>query len=139
VGLPGLAIAAEAPAAAALAPGLRVALREAAVQAGEVIWERGVILKGNGLCHGISGNGYAFLGLHRLTGDIEQLRRAEAFAALIGNESVQEAITQQPDDQREVNGVPDTPRSLMEGSAGVFCFLLDAACPARSAFPAWEF
>eukprot|EP00662_Eupelagonemidae_sp_cell21_P057865 gene57865-biopygen44113 len=37
------------------------ALRDAALRAGDVVWERGVILKGNGLCHGIAGNGYTFL------------------------------------------------------------------------------
>ena len=32
---------------------------------GELIWSEGLVLKGNGLCHGISGNGYALHCLHR--------------------------------------------------------------------------
>lgn len=29
-----------------------------ALKVGELTWQQGLILKGNGLCHGISGNGY---------------------------------------------------------------------------------
>lgn len=112
--------------------------RRAAELAGEVVWERGVILKGSGLCHGLAGNGYTFLTLFRMTGDIAHLQRAEAFAALIEHPEVAAATAQQHDPQRMVQGVPDSPRSLMEGSAGVLCYLLDVACPERSAFPAWE-
>lgn len=136
-GGPGLpALAAAAAAAVGADPG--GLLRKAALQAGEVVWARGVILKGNGLCHGLAGNGYAFLSLYRLTGEEEHLQRAWAFAALLDHHPLQEAIAQQPDRQRRVPGVPDSPFSLMEGTAGVFCFLLDAARPARAAFPAWE-
>jgi len=113
-------------------------LREAALQAGSVVWERGVVLKGHGLCHGIAGNGYAFLSLYRLTGDANQLQRAHGFAALLGDPAVQAAIAKQPDEQRKMPGVPDSPRSLMEGSAGVLCFLLDVITPNTAAFPAWE-
>jgi len=133
-GLPGLVAAAEA----ALGGAAGGALREAALRAGDVVWERGAVLKGHGLCHGLAGNGYAFLSLYRLTGDEAQLQRAWAFAALLGNVEYQDAIRRQPDPQRSVPGVPDSPCSLMEGSAGVVCFLLDAASPRGSAFPAWE-
>lgn len=112
--------------------------REVAEKAGEVVWERGVILKGNGLCHGLAGNGYTFLSLYRLTGDAKHLQRAYAFAHHLIDPDVQQAIQQQPDPQRRVPGVPDSPQSLMEGSAGVICFLLDLSAPATSAFPAWE-
>ena len=36
---------------------------KAANKCGEVIWKRGLVLKGNGLCHGITGNTYPFLTL----------------------------------------------------------------------------
>ena len=36
--------------------------------------------KGPGICHGTAGNGYAFLKLHRRTGDARWLERARAFA-----------------------------------------------------------
>eukprot|EP00419_Tripos_fusus_P061802 CAMPEP_0172926742 /NCGR_PEP_ID=MMETSP1075-20121228/216176_1 /TAXON_ID=2916 /ORGANISM="Ceratium fusus, Strain PA161109" /LENGTH=394 /DNA_ID=CAMNT_0013787877 /DNA_START=84 /DNA_END=1268 /DNA_ORIENTATION=+ len=113
-------------------------LQRAAVQAADVVWERGVILKGNGLCHGLAGNGYAFLSLFRLTNDVAQLRRAAAFVELLRYVPLQQAMSRHPDPQRRVPGVPDSPRSLMEGSAGVVCFLLDASFPFASRFPAWE-
>ena len=34
---------------------------------GEVIWTRGLLKKGEGLCHGSAGNGYAFLHLYQVT------------------------------------------------------------------------
>ncbi|KAK3248405.1 hypothetical protein CYMTET_42130 [Cymbomonas tetramitiformis] len=133
-GLPGLAQAAEPHVSGTT----RHALREAALKAGEVVWERGVILKGTGLCHGVAGNAYAFLTLYRLTGDGTHLLRARAFAELTRDTDVLRAQAEAPDRQRKVPGVPDSPCSLMEGSAGLVCFLLDANQPAKSAFPGWE-
>jgi len=126
---------------------LVASLNAAAFEAGEVVWQRGVILKGNGLCHGLSGNGYTFLTLRRLASDQGQaelqLVRAQAFCALLEHPQLQQAIAVQPDPQRQVRGVPDSPRSLMEGAAGVICFLLDVALdgvfPGTAAFPGWEF
>jgi len=40
-----------------------------AVDCGEVLWHRGLLLKGNGLCHGITGNAYPFLNLAKITKD----------------------------------------------------------------------
>ncbi len=37
----------------------------AAIKCGEVIWKKGLLKKGPGLCHGIAGNAYAFLVLYR--------------------------------------------------------------------------
>ncbi len=34
---------------------------------GEVIWSRGLLKKGWGLCHGTAGNGYAFIHLYQIT------------------------------------------------------------------------
>lgn len=113
-------------------------LSRAVQEAGNVVWQRGVILKGNGLCHGISGNAYTFLSIYRLTGDTNQLKRAEAFATLLTDKRLQQAIRQHHDPQRCVCGIPDSPRSLMEGSAGVVCFLLDCANPTTASFPGWE-
>ena len=39
---------------------------ESAIKAGELIWERGLLKKGNGLCHGTAGNGYAFIHLYQV-------------------------------------------------------------------------
>lgn len=50
------------------------------VDAGRFAWAAGPLAKGPGLCHGTGGNGYAFLKLHRRTGDPVWLARARAFA-----------------------------------------------------------
>ena len=56
------------------------ALDEALAAGGEAIWRAGPLAKGSNLCHGTGGNGYAFLALHRRTGDARWLARARAFA-----------------------------------------------------------
>ncbi len=50
------------------------------VRAGNLVWTAGPLAKGPGLCHGTAGNGYAFLKLHRRTGDPVWLERARSFA-----------------------------------------------------------
>ena len=50
------------------------------IQAGNMTWKAGPLAKGYGLCHGTAGNGYAFLKLHRRTGDALWLERARSFA-----------------------------------------------------------
>ena len=49
---------------------------EAAIGCGEVVWRRGLLRKGYGLCHGVAGNAYTFLQLLRLTGKPQYLHRA---------------------------------------------------------------
>ena len=46
----------------------------------ELTWRAGPLAKGPGLCHGTASNAYAFLVLHRRTGDAVWLDRARAFA-----------------------------------------------------------
>jgi hypothetical protein len=50
------------------------------VEGGSFTWAAGPLAKGSNLCHGTGGNGYAFLKLHRRTGDPIWLERARAFA-----------------------------------------------------------
>lgn len=38
----------------------------------DLIWQKGILMKGPGICHGAAGSGYAFLLFHRLTN--EQVR-----------------------------------------------------------------
>ena len=47
---------------------------------GECIWQKGLLKKGPGICHGVAGNGYAFLLLYRMTRDSLHLQRARCFA-----------------------------------------------------------
>jgi Lanthionine synthetase C-like protein len=51
-----------------------------ALAGGELTWRAGPLRKGANLCHGTAGNGYAFLALHRRTGDELWLERARRFA-----------------------------------------------------------
>ena len=117
-------------------------LLKAAQESCDVVWERGLILKGAGLCHGICGNAYAFLSVRQFPGadGEEALARARCFAQMLKHPALLEATASAEDPQREVQGVPDSPRSLMEGEAGVVCFLLDAAAPDRreAGFPGWD-
>lgn len=39
----------------------------AALRAGELVWQQGLLFKGPGLCHGVSGNAYALLRLYKTT------------------------------------------------------------------------
>ncbi|CAM5797008.1 lanthionine synthetase C family protein [Rhizobacter fulvus] len=55
-------------------------LRAMLVEAGELVWQAGPLVKRPGLCHGTDGNGYAFLKLHAMTGESVWLDRARAFA-----------------------------------------------------------
>jgi len=54
---------------------------ELLLAAGRATWAAGPLEKGASLCHGTSGNGYAFLKLFQRTGDSLWLDRARAFAA----------------------------------------------------------
>jgi hypothetical protein len=67
------------------APGMVAALGNSldldlALAGGELTWHAGPLAKGPNLCHGTAGNAYAFLVLHRRTGDELWLDRARAFA-----------------------------------------------------------
>ena len=50
------------------------------LRGGELTWKAGPVVKGSNLCHGTGGNGYAFLKLHKRTGDPVWLERARAFS-----------------------------------------------------------
>ena len=49
-------------------------------QTGELVWQAGPLVKGANICHGTSGNGYAFLYLYQKTGKSVWLDRARKFA-----------------------------------------------------------
>ncbi|KNC53002.1 uncharacterized protein AMSG_09179 [Thecamonas trahens ATCC 50062] len=80
-------------------------LLDAAVAGGDVIWERGVLTKAPGLCHGLAGNGFALLALHRATGVAIWLVRARAFLLLANSPSFVEG-----------HETSDNPCSLYQGT-----------------------
>jgi hypothetical protein len=99
------------------APGMVATLgdlldEDLALAGGELTWRAGPLAKGPGLCHGTAGNGYAFLVLHRRTGDELWLERARAFAM--------HAIGQV---ERERAAVGRGRYSLFTGDIGVAVFL----------------
>ena len=47
---------------------------------GQLVWQAGPLVKGSNICHGTSGNGYAFLYLYQRSGDSVWLDRARKFA-----------------------------------------------------------
>lgn len=77
---------------------------DSCLKCGELVWIKGLLKKGPGLCHGIASSGYTFLLLYRLTNDKKHLYRAMKFAEFLKNEQFLE-------EARE----PDRPYSLYEG------------------------
>lgn len=104
--------------------------KEAAVDAGEIVWNRG-LLRRVGICHGISGNAYVFLALFRLTGERKYLYRAKAFACFLLDKAYALISTGQ------MHG-GDHPYSLFEGLAGTAYLWFDMVRPLEAKFPAYE-
>uniref|UniRef100_A0A182W2S3 LanC-like protein 3 homolog n=1 Tax=Anopheles minimus TaxID=112268 RepID=A0A182W2S3_9DIPT len=90
----------------------------------DAIWREGLLRKGPGICHGVAGNGYAFLLMYRLTGEKCYLYRAAKFAEFLNSITFAEQLL-----------APDRPYSLYEGLAGAVCFLVDLLDPLQSSFP----
>ncbi|XP_065331557.1 lanC-like protein 3 [Cloeon dipterum] len=97
---------------------------QSCVKCAEVTWNKGLLTKGPGICHGVAGSGYVFLLLFRLTGEQHYLQRAHAFARFIDSEEFKPYLLK-----------PDCPFSLYEGLAGTCCFLNDLAYPDTASFP----
>lgn len=96
-------------------------------ECGEVIWKRGLLKKGCGMCHGVSGNAYAFLSLWRATKDPKYLHRTGVFISWC----FKTGQRGEPD--------PDRPFSLFEGLGGVVYLLTDVLQGLDQArFPAFE-
>lgn len=55
-------------------------LDELLEKSGNLVWQAGPLVKGSNICHGTSGNGYAFLYLYKRWGDSMWLNRARQFA-----------------------------------------------------------
>ncbi|CAL8086769.1 unnamed protein product [Orchesella dallaii] len=94
-----------------------------ALECGEVTWARGLLKKGYGICHGVSGNAYGLMALYAHTQDELWLRRSNSFAEYCfhyGTKNVHE---------------PDRPMSLFEGLAGVIYMLIDFAEAQPGAWP----
>ncbi|ANQ08657.1 G-protein coupled receptor [Plasmodium coatneyi] len=93
---------------------------------GLLIWERGLLYKGMGLCHGIPGNGIAFLYLYKHTGDRNWYIKALKYALFCIKHF------------DRFYGVPDRPNSLFEGYAGLVVFLNFVLKPDSTYFPGYD-
>lgn len=100
---------------------------DACLRCGELTWQKGLLRKGPGICHGVAGSGYVFLLLYRLTSDEKHLHRALKFAEFILTEEFEQGAR-----------VPDSPHSLYEGLAGTICFLTDLLQPLKAEFPFFD-
>ena len=101
-------------------------------------WEKGLLKKGFGVCHGIAGSGYAFLIMYRYTGADEHLYAAFKMAEAIRSDEIKKHVDVYMDSQRMVVGVPDFPYSLMEGLGGTICYFCDLLHPNSAAFPGYD-
>lgn len=90
----------------------------------DLVWNKGLLRKGPGLCHGVAGNGYVFLLLYRLTNDVKYLHRAMAFVQFLDK-----------DEFKTQARTPDNPYSLYEGIAGTACYVADIMQPNAAVFP----
>lgn len=104
--------------------------RDAAIEAGEVVWKSGLVEK-PGLADGASGNAYAFLSLYRLTGESIYEDRAKAFASFLYHKA--RNLTAAGNAQ-----VADHMYSLFQGFAGTACLWFDLLVPQNSKFPGYE-
>lgn len=110
-------------------------LELAKISSQSTIFNRGLLRKGLGLCHGISGNAFAFLSIYRYLKKINDHEGAETwlrkacFFADFGIEKL-----------HELEFIPDRPYSLYEGVAGFACLLVDLLLPddKNCGFPCYE-
>lgn len=47
------------------------------IRSAELVWQKGLLKKGRGICHGVAGSAYVFLLLYRLTGNSKYIYRAQ--------------------------------------------------------------
>lgn len=110
-------------------------LKQHAIQlADDIVWKRGLLRKGIGLCHGISGNAYPLLAIARVMDDSSIRRsmmtaRAHAFARF-GLKKLD-----------ELEGVPDAPYSVYNGLGGLCTLFLDLLVDGgvNARFPLYDF
>ncbi|KAL7143951.1 hypothetical protein ABFS83_08G225900 [Erythranthe nasuta] len=106
--------------------------RDAAIEAGEVVWKSGLVKK-VGLADGTAGNAYALLSLLRLTGERVYEERAESFASYLYH-SARKIMA-----GGEYSGASeDLDYSLFQGFAGSACLFFDLLKPENSRFPGYE-
>jgi len=110
-------------------------LELAKISSQSTIFNRGLLRKGVGLCHGISGNAFAFLSIYRYLRKRNDKEGAETWlkkACLFADFGIEKL--------QELESIPDRPYSLFEGVAGFACLLVDLLLPDDKScgFPCYE-
>ena len=98
-----------------------------------VIFPQGLLRKGLGLCHGISGNAYCFLSVYR--GMESEPPEARQEFLDMAHHFLKFGLKH----LSELERVPDHPYSLYEGLAGFTALLVDMQNPDKSCFPCYEY
>ncbi|KAM8975854.1 LOW QUALITY PROTEIN: lanC-like protein 3 [Pelodytes ibericus] len=97
---------------------------DSCIRCGELTWQKGLLRKGPGICHGVAGSAYVFLLLYRITGNSKYIYRAQRFAEFIFS-----------DEFRAGSCTIENIYSLFEGLAGTVCFLVDLLLTNQAEFP----
>ncbi|KAL4493681.1 hypothetical protein ABPG72_004174 [Tetrahymena utriculariae] len=113
-------------------------LLELAKRAGEDIWKFGILKKGFGICHGISGNAYAFVALYNFTKDLKWLYYCFTFLQIQKNKQIMDIISKFDLPDRFIVGTSDYPFSYMIGLAGDISLFTDSLQPETSLFLGFE-
>ena len=99
--------------------------KDVAKKCNKCLWEEGLLYKGNGLCHGMSGICYSLMRLFSYTKDELYLKEAFGIAYGTFDPNIQQLVSEFVDPQRKTKGIPDTPYSLMEGCGGLLIMYYD--------------
>ena len=99
--------------------------KETAILSTKCLWERGLLYKGNGVCHGMSGVVYGLIKLYKFTENEIYLKEAIGICQGTFDPEVQKLVKEYKDPQRLCKGLPDRPFSLMEGEGGCLVMYYD--------------
>jgi hypothetical protein len=123
-------------------------LRMATSIATNVIYPRGLLKKGVGLCHGISGNAYTLLQLSKVLSEASDggSDRTTAAASHMWQTRALQFAAFAVEFLDQLKDIPDRPFSLFEGIGGLACFLMDChematlvgATDSQVAFPLYD-
>ena len=99
--------------------------KETAISCNKSLWERGLLYKGNGVCHGMSGVTFGLIKLYKETKNELYLKEAIGICKGTFDEEIQALVKKYEDPQRKGIGMPDTAYSLMEGEGGCLVMYYD--------------
>ena len=99
--------------------------KETALSCNKCLWERGLLYKGNGVCHGMAGITFGLIKLYKYTKNDLYLKEAIGICNGTFDPKIQSLVKAYVDPQRKKRGIPDTPYSLMEGEGGCLVMYYD--------------